>query len=235
MKIDITQPVDLTTRKKYIAALQQYYKDLSPQDGAGLAKPPMFHAETLDKRAVPATHKPVHGMRDFVVVGHVPQFAFKGSHRLELYLDGKFINDISVFSRADPERCENCARRIASGNAHVRGAMGLPHAYVVQVLEKEGKNLEDTTDDEVVDALKTHLSARIVRPDGSPLAAHVPASAAVADEGLQKRGMSPDSCPTLHLCSARILESHDAATPVERADWRHHGAVLNEHWHHVSV
>lgn len=227
--IDVTQAADLEARQLYITALQEYYRDLSPKIAPSKAKPGMFFSP-IDRSDIPETYTPVEGYRDFVVVGFLQQFAFRGSHRLQLYLDGVWVNEISVFSRMLPERCQNCAGRIASGNAFVRGAMGLPYAVVVQALEKEGKNAEETTDEEVIEVLKRRLSAKIVAPNGTLLAEHAAPSQADGGEVSAQGLMARKDTPAFYLSSARLLESDDRKLPSEFFDWQDHGSVLDVSW-----
>lgn len=228
--IDVTKPSTPEQRKEYIAALQQLYGDsdlVHKQLPAG--NPPIFNSP-VSAADVPDTHQKVDGFRDFVVTGDVPQFAFKGSHRLNLHLDGAHVDDISVFSRLDPTRCQNCVSRIASGNTRVRGVMTLPHAHVVQLLEKHGLNTADTTDDQVIDLLKKHISAHIVTPVGTKLAE---ASHGLSDTPLPEghTEFKEEDHPVLHLHSSRVFMAapHHHA-PHLHEGWVHHGAVLQGQW-----
>ncbi|KAF7795791.1 hypothetical protein EIP86_006958 [Pleurotus ostreatoroseus] len=182
----------------------------------------------------PPTHQPLVGFRDFVVTGALPQFAFRGSHRLALHLDGLHVANLSVLSRLDPARCANCQGRVAAGRTHVRGVMALPHAHVVRLLEKHGLNREDAGEDEVVGLLKRHISAQIVTPVGTVLAeATHEASVAVPEGGAVFKA---EDHPVLHLHSSRVF----VATPQHRQPrvhegWVHHGAVLKDQWKFSSA
>ena len=180
----------------------------------------------------PETHQAVDGFRDFAVTADVPQFAFRGSHRLELHLDGTRVDDVSVLNRLNPAKCENCVSRMERGgaSARVRGVMTLPHAHVVRLLEKHGKNTAETTDEEVVELLKEHLSAHIVNPVGGKLAE--------AAQGLCKKPMpsghpvfKEEDHPTLTLHSSRLmLAAPRCHEPHLHQGWIHHGDVLKGEW-----
>ncbi|THG97639.1 hypothetical protein EW026_g4394, partial [Hermanssonia centrifuga] len=103
--IDVMKSSTADERIEYIAALREYYKDdpVPLRDGSGVKAKPRFFYPDLD----PDTgYKIISGYRDFVVVGSLSQYAFRGSHRLELFLDESFVGDVSVFSRLNPEQCE---------------------------------------------------------------------------------------------------------------------------------
>lgn len=179
--------------------------------------------------APPPTHEPVSGFRDFVVTGALPQFAFRGSHRLKLHLDGTHVANLSVLSRLDPARCANCEGRIASGRTHVRGVMTLPHAHVVGLLEKHGLNREDASDEEVIELLKKHISAQIVNPVGTVLAEAAHGPSADAPEGHPV--FKAEDHPVLQLHSSRVfLSAPHHRQPRIHEGWIHHGAVLKDQW-----
>ena len=231
--IDVTKPSTLDQRKEYIAALQQLYGDSAfIKQQLPAAKPPIFKSPPAPR--IPDTYQPVDGFRDFVVTGELPQFAFTGSHRLVLLLDGAPVDDISVLSRIDPSTCENCQASIAAGNATVRGVMTLPHAQVVNVLEKNKKNTPDITDDEVIDVLKKHISAQIVTPSGAKLAE--------ASDGLSQtpaplghKVLEEARQPVLELHSSRVfMAAPGTHEPRLHEEWVHHGTVLQGEWRSVN-
>lgn len=237
--IDISKPATLAQRKVYIAALQVYFADLSipvpEKTDAKIALPPIFHAPVIGD-AIPAQLcSPLPGYRDFIVVASLAQHAFKGSHRLKLYVDDQMVNELSVFSRLNPEMCGNCVGRIASGTDFMRGALGIPHSAVVHVLEKECCNGRDTSDEKVIAAIAKHLSAKVVAPDGQVLALHVTAS---AGQDTRRVALKAEHWPTLELISSRMAVSKrttDTLEPDAPFDWRHHGAVLNENWCYANA
>ena len=222
-----------------------------------VAQPPIFHhlPENAPAGSIPATHVPLEGVRDFTVVVTLPQFAFRGSHRLELYLDEVYVGNVSVFSRLEPEKCQNCVGRIAEGNPSVSGVIRLPHDIVLHLLEKNDANKTETTDEEVLQVIKANLFARIVRPDKTQIAiAHerlrtgrppsegtrrflytaTEASRLVRDpvdiSAIKTPPLDENRSPTMEIHSARILISRDQMLPPMRDDYQSHGEVLEEEW-----
>lgn len=237
--IDISKPATASERKVYIAALQAYYADLSspvPENTrAKPALPPIFHHPPSPSDVIPpGIYTSLAGYRDFIILASLPQYAFSGSHRLVLSISTQIINELSVFSRLNPEKCANCAGRIAAGTAFVRGAMGIPHAAVVYVLEREGCNKGDVDEEAVVKAIGKYLSARIVAADGTLLAVH--ASDASEGGAARRAALTADQRPSLELVSSRVAVSRrttDTLEPDLPFDWRDHGAVLTEDWFHA--
>jgi len=111
--IDVTKPSTIMERTMYIAALHQHYRDpqtqVSGDESVPKGRAPIFTSPP------PSGHTrvvvPLDGLRDFVVVGQLYQYAFEGSHRLELYFDGIYVSDVSVLSRLDVAECDACAAR----------------------------------------------------------------------------------------------------------------------------
>lgn len=236
--IDISKPATVTQRKVYIAALQVYFSDLStplPEKASpAIGLPPIFNSPLARGKIPEHLASPLPGYRDFFVAISLPQHAFKGSHRLKLYIDDQMVNELSVFSRIVPEQCGNCAGRIASGTDFVRGALGIPHSAIMYILQKECCNARDTTDEKVIAAIVKHLTAKVVTPSGQVLAMHVAASAAAgAGPAMRRVALKAESCPKLELISSRMAISKrttDTLEPDTPFDWRHHGAVLNQNW-----
>ena len=257
--IDVTKPCTLDERKQYIAALQ-YHFGARPTLllGPGPARPPIFRGVPAEETPQLPGGKVVDGTRDFVVVVTLPQFGFRGSHRLELYLDGVYVGDVSVFSRTKPEKCKNCASNIASGTAVVRGVVGLPHDVVVQVLEKAGANTDTTTEEEIAQILKDNLVGRIVRPDRTLLAHGESGFVSGTGPNDQTQWINQHSVgglgtyalrqsrqtiavahypilpdknePTLEIHSARVVVSEDEFVPPVRTDVISHGVALGGEW-----
>ena len=130
-------------RSLYAAALAAYW-GVDPRthlkQTERKAEPPIFKIPT-DNRTNSDTI--VKGFRQFIVMGALPQYAFPGSHSLELYAtlgeDHYFVNDISVLSRLFPAGCENCLTN-EQARITVRGAMYVPHGLVVEILQLAGAN-----------------------------------------------------------------------------------------------
>ena len=262
MTIDVTKESTLEERKKYIHALQVHYGliqtfNLDSLEGKYAAEPPIFRTIPDGQWNVPENYKHVSGLRDFVVVATLPQFAHRGSHRLELYLDKVYVGDVSVFSRLEPEKCENCVGRLAIGTPIVRGVITLPPAVVLQVLQKNRMNHARTSEGDIVEVLHQNLVSRIVRPNNSviahaeygfvtgpglpsddtdwfnftPPARDQPrflATNPVAIRGQRYPPLEEKHQPTLELHSAALYVGDQA--PPARVDWKHHSTVLRGEW-----
>lgn len=255
--IDVTKPSSLTQRKMYRSALRLRYLFPNLQQLRLLPspRPPIFKTpyppseasegledaiQSLEDATSPGDATPPlgedvelpDGFRRFVVTGEVPQFKFHGSYHLRLYLDGKHVDDISVLNRLHPANCPNCVARMASGTASVKGVMSLPHEHVVGLLNKHGKNNENTTDDEVVELLKNNLTAHVVTPVGTKLAE--------AAQGLSRTPMDDsskewsDHYPTLSLHSSNVYLATPDHEVLSQEDWAHHGTVLHGEWRYAS-
>jgi len=237
--IDVTKPSTLAQRREYISALHQHYWVGFASNTRGpppLGKAPIFRSIPADDAPTRGAGAvvPIDGVREFVVVGHVYQYAFKGSHRLELYFDDNLVSDISVLSRLNPAACENCAARVQD-NATVRGIMTIPHNMVIALLDKLDKNDPNTSDEDVINTLSSHIRAKIVSPSGRVLA-----------DGIHGQGINPPTHrggggppPVLETGKAPILQFYSARVmPVVpekgetggNKDWIHHGAVLTGDW-----
>lgn len=114
--------------------------------------------------------------------------------------------------------------------------MGVPHAAVLYVLEREGCNGGDVGEEVVVKAIGKWLSARIVAADGTLLAVHSAASDLSEGGAARRAALTAEQRPSLELVSSRVAVSRrgtDTLVPDLRFDWRDHGAVLAEGWFHA--
>lgn len=246
--IDVTKPCSLKQRIWYRSALRLRYlfPNLEQLRRLRSPRPPIFKAPpSLSSAAAPEGLEDAiqeledatppfgddvelpEGYRTFVVAGEVPHFKFPGSYHLRLYLDGNHVDDISVLNRLHPENCPNCVARMASGNALVKGVMTLPHEHVVGLLDKHGKNNENTTDAEVIELLKNSLTAHVVTPIGTKLAE--------AARGLSRTPMDHSleewkDHPSLSLHSSHVYLATSDHEVLSHGDWAHHGTVLRGEW-----
>ena len=217
----------------------------------------IFRALATRQSAVPATHVLVEGVREFTIVVTLPQFAFRGSHRLELYLDQVLVGEVSVFSRLQPDKFKNCVGRIAAGHATVRGVIRLPHDIVLNVLERSSLNKPDTSDDVVAQVIKDHLVAKIFRPNKTELAWAEPKGltgdvstsnhrrmmystvdgprlvhSPIEVSSIRSPVLEQNRSPTLELHSALLYVSRNRMLPMIFDDWKSHGTVLENEWAH---
>ena len=192
-----------------------------------LARAMPAHTNLLMKEDNHATQ-----LRQFSLVGELPEFAFPGSYRLELYMlpkdhhqaDVQVVNNISVLGRADPERCAACKDRRAAGS-RVRGYMHLDPRLILHLLGQlhPDRRAAVTELDHVATLIHGSFGARLVKPDGSKLAAadpHVPAHHTPLDE---------DKTPKLTLHSHVItLKPTDPTAPIKFGGHETHGAFASE-------
>jgi len=247
--IDITQPPSKDHRLLCIAAFQGYYSSVSVRElkpGADVfsahatLQPSIFASQvalpepstlalTPGKR-LELTHTPS-GHRVFNVHTSLHQFAFRGSHRLELYVHGELVDELSVFSRILPENCANCTARISSDNARVHATLTIPQQAVEGVLERAGLNTPNASKKDVIAAIARSIHARIITPDGTLLAEAKPATDA---EEAEEEKLSEDKMPSLELRSARVLVPRDETLAQWFADdWEPHGELLTSNWIHA--
>lgn len=170
-------------------------------------------------------------LRNFVVTADVPEFAFPGSYRLELYLHPKnpqqtkvkVVNNTSVLGRANAERCAACKDRRAAGS-QIRGYMPLdPRLILYLISQLDHTELAVLDDLEKLSVLvKESLGARLVKPDGTILAAvgsHIGAERGEALEETKAPAL------TLHSHFTRFEPgAYRGTTPaVTFEDHAHHG------------
>lgn len=158
-------------------------------------------------------------LRQFAIVGQLPEFAFPGSYILELYLLPKgpeqtpvhVINTISVLGRGDPERCAACRDRRAAGS-YVRGYMDLEPRIILYLLSQldADQRVAITELNHLVALIQESFGMRLVKPDGTKLAACGPHS------GTRNAPMDEAKVPKLTLCSHVVnFKPEDATSPVK--------------------
>ena len=203
-----------------LPAIVQAHRDLSHT----LPK----HANILMKEA-----NNVANLRQFAVVTQLPEFAFPGSYRLELYLLPKdhnqtpthVVNSTSVLGRADPERCAACKDRRAAGS-HVRGYMHLdPRLILYLISQLDATQRAGITDlHHVVALIQGSLGMRLVKPDGTKLAAAGP------HVGAGNTPLDASKVPKLTLHSHVVqFKPEDAAAPIKFDQHATHGTLGEKH------
>ncbi|KAL4246233.1 hypothetical protein ABKN59_009367 [Abortiporus biennis] len=231
--IDVTKPCTLADRVVYQWALQKLYdtKMFSIGRSAPRASSPIFRQVP---KGVPGDYEVARGIREFYVIGTLSQYMLRMSYHLELYLDGAHVNEMSVFNRMVPERCGKCTNREnQEGGARVRVSMRLPHSIVHQVLLKYGKDDETTSDEEVIEVLKEHLTARIVAPDRTLLVGSERYHLALPHLPVPNGTLiALDKSPVLELTSAQILHPKDeeAQLPILHGAIAEHGIIETGRW-----
>lgn len=172
----------------------------------------LYKEWSQDLRAVLQTHRDVSGklpqhvnlllkeenevshLRHFFLIGELPEFAFPGSYRLELYLLPKdaqrtarhVVNSISVLGRANPDNCPACRDRRAAGS-QIRGYMHLDPRVILYLLSQlDATQLPTITDlDGLTVLIQGSFGMRLVKPDGTRLATadpHIGANNAPLEE-----------------------------------------------------
>ena len=216
---------DLSLREKYqrvllnewsgdLPAIVQTHRDLS------VALPQ--HINLLLKEENEVSH-----LRRFIIVGEVPEFAFPGSDRLELYLlpkdpqqtSANVVNSISVFGRANPDRCAACVDRRAAGS-RTRGHMHLDPRIILYLIGQLDpiQRAAITELDHLVVLIQGSFGLRLVGPDGTRLAAADPYV------GAHHTPLEETKVPKLTLHSHVIkFKPADDGAPIKFEDAVTHG------------
>lgn len=166
-------------------------------------------------------------LRHFAVVGDVPEFAFPGSYRLELYLIPKnaqqtavhVVNSISVLGRANPDNCPACRDRRAAGS-QIRGYMHLdPRVILYLLCQLDATQRAAITDlDQLIVLIRGSFGLRLVKPDGTRLAAADPYI------GAHHAPLEETKAPQLTLHSHVIsFKPADTAAPINIHHTETHG------------
>ncbi|KAN0085664.1 Common central domain of tyrosinase domain containing protein [Tylopilus felleus] len=205
-------------------------------------------------------------LRQFAIVGLLPEFAFTGSYRLEVYLlprvaqlaAGLFkgasgvlqeatgfglgilqegaslveeagthvVNSINVLGRSDPDRCAACRERRAAGS-HIRGFMHVdPRIILYMIASVNPTQLGSITGLAGLSVLiQGSLGMRLVRPDGTKIAAAEP-------DFTNEAPLDEAKSPKLTLSSHTIkFDPEDPAHPIEFGEHTTHGAFgANRGW-----
>ncbi|KAG6379515.1 common central domain of tyrosinase-domain-containing protein [Boletus reticuloceps] len=224
VKVDVPYDTnDLTLRQQYQQILHSEWSPEIPailQAHRNLSRAMPQHTNLLMKEENNTAH-----LRQFVITGALPEFAFPGSHRLELFMlpkdgqqtGGQVVNSISVLSRADPDRCAACKDRRAAGS-QIRGNMYLDPRIMLYLLSRlpPDQRAAITELDHLAVLIQGSLGVRLVKPDGTRLAAADPPA------GTHHTPLEEAKAPKLTLHSHVIQLKPDAAA-VKIGDHTTHG------------
>ena len=221
---------DLSLREQYQQTLHNEWSQDLPaivQTHRNLSRALPQHTNLLLKEENEVSH-----LRQFAVVGQLPEFAFPGSYRLELYLLPKgpqqtpdhVVNSISVLGRANPDKCAACRDRQAAGS-HVRGYMHLDPRLILYLISQLDpiQRATITELDHLVVLIQGSFGLRLVKPDGTRLAAAGPH---VGDHTPLEEAKTPKL--TLHSHVVKFKPA-DAATPIKFGQHVAHGKFGVEH------
>jgi len=172
-------------------------------------------------------------LRRFAVIGQVPEFAFPGSYRLELYLlpkdhqqtPDRVVNSISVLGRANPDKCGACRDRQAAGS-HVRGYMHLDPRIILYLISQIDpiQRATITELDHLVVLIQGSFGLGLVKPDGTRLAAAGP------HVGDHHRPLEAAKVPKLTLHSHVVkFNPADATAPIKFDQYVTHGTFGGGH------
>ncbi|KAG8216331.1 common central domain of tyrosinase-domain-containing protein [Butyriboletus roseoflavus] len=206
----------------------------------------LYNEWSQDLRAVVQTHRDVSGklpkhvnlllkedneashLRHFFITGDLPEFAFPGSYRLELYLlpkDAKqaavhVVNSISVLGRANPDNCPACRDRRTAGS-QVRGHMHLDPRVILYLLSQlDATQLPAITDlDRLTVLIQGSFGMRLVKPNGTRLAVADPYT------GANNEPLEDARAPQLTLHSHVVsFKPADTTAPLKFHQTVTHGA-----------
>jgi hypothetical protein len=215
--IDLQKPAnhahDPLKRLEYMAALRHYFSGPSgdpilrglPKEQLPRLLPRFFQVPVGAIEGVPPRLQVVPGFRQFTVVAYLDRYAFCGPYHLELFLKGEkkgnaTLQRISVLTRKDPFKCPACVGRIELGSRS-RGIMTLDSRVVSYLLDREGKNNVQTSDEDVLQTIASNLGARLVSPGYTLFADTIPA------EGAEL--LAPELIPQMSLFSAYAARHAD--------------------------
>jgi tyrosinase len=243
--VQVDKQYDPSMQDTYIGILQRALGLSTAQASENLSvlHPPMFtskHAHPL-----PSGYLSVEKFRHFVILGELPEYAFGGSYKLELFLvpetaanreyDSVFtlgspVGVISVLGRENPARCAACVGR-QKDSRPVRGHISLQPKLVHDLLESHGLN-HGNASTEAIEALLTSriFAARIVTPGGKVLAKAYPPALSAPE--VQGEPIAPERSPRLTLLSNAV--AHDQEHVVHYYDARSHGCLLDCQWREVA-
>jgi len=230
--VDVPYDVnDLSLREQYQQALHNEWSQDLPavvKTHRNLSRALPQHTNLLLKEDDEVSH-----LRQFAIVGQLPEFAFPGSYRLELYLLPKdrqqtsehVVNSISVLGRANPDKCAACRDRQAAGS-HVRGYMHLDPRLILYLISQLDpiQRAAITELDHLVVLIQGSFGLRLVKPDGTRLAAAGPYV------GDHHAPLEDAKAPKLTLHSHVVnFSPADATAPIKFGQHTTHGKFGGEH------
>jgi hypothetical protein len=241
--VQVDKKYDPSMQTTYIGILQRALGLSTAQSPEVLSRlhAPLFATKPSSSIELPAGFLPVKNFRHFIIAGEIPEFAFGGSYRLELFLlpttaaegepeavstSGGAVGAISVLSRENTVRCAACVGRQKDARP-IRGHIALHPELVHKLLDSHGLNDEHTSTQAIEALLLSRVfAARIVTPGGKVLAeAYPPVPNAPAVQGKQ---MIPERSPRLTLLSKAAAQNGERV--VHYYDARSHGSLLDLQW-----
>lgn len=220
------------------AILQRHF-GFSPINNRG-SGPLIQHKlfSNISTSTLPRGLEPVHNYRHFVISTSLSPHAFNGSYFLKVFLltsQGEtHVGSVPVLGRGESRSCGNCQRRKAAG-ARIRGTIVVPHSAVVALLDHHNLNNEFAGDEELVQAFRKSLRARVVLPSGRVYAE-------LSDGNVEptEMGLSEDATPYIRLLSSNVafcrgedLTRHlyeGQENAFEFYDWKDHDSLVSGHW-----
>jgi hypothetical protein len=232
-------------RLEYQGVLQKHFGLNTKQELdelALLARAPILPlSQTFADAKVPYGYAPIANFRRCFVEVMMPRAAFSGSHRLDLNVtlgpERVALGYVSVLSRLEPERCENCVQ-LARGGRPISGRIMLPAAVTLSLLDQHEMGAEhkgamnDAPDP--FHGLKHAFGAGIATPGNHPLANAKPSGMTVG----VARGISleREATPKLTLWSATVAHPEDDPNgAIELFDWKSHGTLSPDWIEHRSA
>jgi len=206
-----------------MAALQEYFGQSTPSS-ADLA---------IQLGPAPRGHDAIPNYRRFSVVLELIGHAFGGSYYLQIVYKNTVVTSFAVLSRGDNTQCAACKIHARAGGK-VKGIVDLPddviHDVASTISQRGGSALSN-----IILALKSSLSVRLVGPGGGLLADAVPSHEGSQFTRGQSRGALLDESivPKLELISAgamkRRVRNSRSRAPLKFFDHQGHGALLGDH------
>ncbi|KAF8602248.1 Di-copper centre-containing protein [Ceratobasidium sp. AG-I] len=232
------QELSSQQRNDQRGVLQRYFgfNPLSDRESAPFVQHRFFSG--ISTTCPPRGLEPVHNYRHFVISASLSPHAFNGSYFLKIFLTTPrgetHVGSIPVLRRGESRSCGNCQRRKAAG-AWVRGTLVVSHSAVVALLEHHNLNNETAREEDLVQAFRKSLRARVVLPSGTVYAEMFEGSARSMEMAI-----SEDATPYIRLHSSNVairrgeddMKDLDAgrSAPHELYDWKDHGLLVAGHW-----
>ncbi|KAG8690094.1 hypothetical protein FRC11_013883 [Ceratobasidium sp. 423] len=254
IKID-TDPTKLTpleVRNQQRCYLQKYFgveTKKAKEDSGITLRPRMFEKEAPYSGQIPTGYKRIPNYREFIITVSLDPTLIKGSHVLVISvkpssLSGPTLPDqsyeigrVAVFSRGSSETCGNCQAQQAA-RVRVHGVAPVPHWIIAGIVQAQGLNRANATDDELIRAIYLSLVPELYLPDGT-LHSKLQGGTPTDSESV----LSGDALPHLELWSSDVYLKTDKKNPedeedapYEFGDWKKHATLdkfgdIERHWY----
>lgn len=174
----------------------------------------------------------VENYRQFIIVTSLSQSHIYGSYKLKVFVDingNEFqVGSVAVLGRGKSTGCGNCQARRAAGT-RVQGVISIHHGAIVGILESLTLNSDETSDENVIAAIKLSLRPRLFLPSGKVYSEPLPADTVGPEE---RQSLLPEEAePSLRLMSCDVYRavSSDGTgakeSPFDFHDWKDHDLV----------